>query len=141
VPHLNGTKNYEWEPIVKYFYSVENVWADSLIKALIKVKKEYLISSSFNLKVYLFYLKINNFLFIKKEKLSLPLNFIDYFFYFFFFLKIKLSRFLMKGIRFFYRVFSITKVYRNISTLSQANLIIDQYTLKHRKIISIKSDI
>lgn len=43
MPHLNGHTDYEWSNLVPKFYSVETVWADSAIKAIVDMERDDLL--------------------------------------------------------------------------------------------------
>lgn len=43
-PHFRGHEVYEWEEKIPAFYSVETIWAESLIKAIRDFRKEYLLT-------------------------------------------------------------------------------------------------
>lgn len=48
-PHFNGHDKYEWEEIIPYIYSVETIWAETLLKVLHNFKSvEYM--QYFNIK-------------------------------------------------------------------------------------------
>lgn len=43
-PHFRGHESYEWEEIIPAFYSVETIWAETLIKAIHQFKQDHMLS-------------------------------------------------------------------------------------------------
>lgn len=59
-PHLKYLPNYEWDSRVPSYYSVETIWAETMIKAIIAMKREELIEKYFNRDALAYYLYLNN---------------------------------------------------------------------------------
>ena len=59
-PHLKYLPNYEWDSRVPSYYSVETIWAETMIKAIIAMKREDLIERYFNREALAYYLYFYN---------------------------------------------------------------------------------
>lgn len=60
-PHFIGLKEpYIWDERIPKFYSVETIWAETLLKAIVAMKEEKLIDKYYNEDYLLYYLYKNN---------------------------------------------------------------------------------
>lgn len=126
IPHFNGINGYEIDYRLPKIYSVETVWVDSLFKALIKTKNEYLIQTLFNFKIFNYYLIKNNKKFIiknfsdNKRYIKLSKNFT----FFIYSLRVCFSKFISKLIKILNRILNYTIVKRDVLSIEIANNLI-----------------